>query len=296
MDRAKFIGGSDAGAVLGVSPWRSAYDVWLDKTGQREDDRPANPAREKVLTRGKRLEPVVIDMLTDETGLQIVHRNRRYLDPEHSFLACEIDAESATGTNVEIKTVHPFAAREWGEEDTDSIPVHYTAQVMHGLMITGRHLCIVAALVGADDLRVYRVERDDDAIAALRDAEVRFWREHVEPRIAPPPQTLDDLAKVYRVESGSVLSADDALASAVSELRDVKRRLGELSQQSQALERAIKTRMGEHAVVVDSAGRKIASWKSQSQARIDTTALAAAHPDIAQQFRATTTSRVFRIH
>ncbi|MFU1925134.1 YqaJ viral recombinase family protein, partial [Klebsiella pneumoniae] len=73
--------------------------------------------------------------------LKIIGRGNRYRDQQHDFMAAEIDAEAASGENIEIKTVSPFKAKEWGEVQTDAIPVHYTAQAMHGLMVTGRQVC-----------------------------------------------------------------------------------------------------------------------------------------------------------
>lgn len=78
MNRHGFIGGSDAAAILGVSPWKSAVDLYLEKT-EPQPERAETPA----LRRGKRLEPYICDMLTAEHGLQLVRRNERYADPEH---------------------------------------------------------------------------------------------------------------------------------------------------------------------------------------------------------------------
>ena len=131
-DRTKFIGGSDVAAILGVSPWRNVVDLWMDKiTPRREDGHNAAAKR-----RGSRLEPYILDMIREEHGLNIVAANERYIDAELPFLAAEIDAEYADGEareNIEIKTVHPFKSKEWGEHETDELPLHYVAQVQHGL-------------------------------------------------------------------------------------------------------------------------------------------------------------------
>ncbi len=146
MDRTKYLGGSDVAGILGISPWRTPLEVYLDKVQPRI--KPVDPSKQKVFTRGQRMEPYVIDLLSEETGLEIIHRGNRYIHRDYGFIAAEIDAEAATGENIEIKTVSPFKAKEWGEVQTDAIPVHYTAQAMHGLMVTGKQVCVFGVLMG----------------------------------------------------------------------------------------------------------------------------------------------------
>lgn len=146
MDRTKYLGGSDVAGILGISPWRTPLEVYLDKVQPRI--KPVDPSKQKVFTRGQRMEPYVIDLLSEETGLEIIHRGNRYIHRDYGFIAAEIDAEAATGENIEIKTVSPFKAKEWGEVQTDAIPVHYTAQAMHGLMVTGKQVCVFGVLIG----------------------------------------------------------------------------------------------------------------------------------------------------
>lgn len=297
-DRRKFIGGSDAAAVLGVSPWRTPYQLWLDKT------QPAMPEnrdaqRERILARGKRLEPVVLEMAGDELGLQVLHANRRFVDAEHPFLACEIDAEGALPgergqVNVEVKTVHPFAARHWGDEGTDAAPVYYTAQAMHGLMITGRAVCVFLVLVGADDLRMYRVERDDETITALRAREVAFWRDHVETLIPPPDANAVDTDLRFAHDAGTEVEADGDTMAALSELRALMGERDEIEKRIDGVRTAIKRAIGP-AAVLTVAGRRAASWRNQVQHRFDARAFQSTHPELYDKFLRAIESRVFRL-
>lgn len=203
-DRTGFIGGSDISAILGISPWKTAVDLWLDKTAPRAD------VESPVKRRGNRLEPYIADMITAEHGLQIVARNQRYIDLAVPYFAAEIDAETAD-ENIEIKTVHPFKAREWGEIQTDALPVHYVAQAQWGLGITGRKVCRVFALIG-DDLRPYVVERDEETIEALRARAAEFWERYVLPKLRPPldfanSATLETLRRLYPGTDGSTIEA-----------------------------------------------------------------------------------------
>lgn len=205
-DRTKYVGGSDIAAILGISPYKTAVDLWIDKTTPPVED--GRNARAK--SRGTRLEPYIVDMIRDDFGIQVTERNRRYVDEVVPYFACEIDAETAD-ENIEIKTVHPFKAKEWGTLDTDQLPLHYVAQVQWGLGITNRRVCRVFALIG-DDLRPYVVERDDETIDAMRSKAGEFWIRYVLPKMRPPldyadSKTLDTLRRLYPGTDGRTIDA-----------------------------------------------------------------------------------------
>lgn len=209
-DRQKFVGGSDIAAILGVSPYKTAVDLWLDKIQPRVEGSENAVAKR----RGSRLEPYIVDMIEEEHGIHIVARNQRYRDQVVPFFAAEIDAEAETGENIEIKTVHPFKAKEWGEQDSDSLPIHYVAQTMWGLGVTGRDEALVFALIG-DELRRYRVQRDQETIEAMRLRAERFWLDYVVPQVRPAfdftdDKTLDTLRRLYPGTDGLTIEAQAA--------------------------------------------------------------------------------------
>lgn len=297
-DRTKFLGGSDASVVLGINPWRTPLDLWRDKT-QPAMPENADPGRQRVLDRGKRMEPYVVDLLAAETGMAILARNERYIDPEHAFLAAEIDAEALLSernerVNVEIKTVSPFKARDWGELGGDEIPVYYTAQAQHGLMITGRALCVFGVLIGGDDFRIYRVQRDDEIIAALRRREVDFWRRYVETMTPPPATSAADVQALFARDAGTAVEATPPILTAVEELRSLRAEADEIERRIEGVKGAIQTHMRDAARLTLN-GRDLATWKSQSARRFDQRAFQAAHGDLFEQFLKTTESRVFRL-
>lgn len=267
IDRTKFIGGSDAAAILGVSPWKSAFRLYLEKVGEFKEE--ITPEKQRVFDRGHRWEPVVAEMVIDELrerghDVQKVSRNYRYSDVEFPFLQSEIDLElfiDGEGCSVEIKTVHPFSAKEWGEEGSDEIPLHYLAQAMHGLMIVPRRRrCIVAALIGVDDLRIHEIERDEETIAAIRAKEVEFWR-RVQERDPPDPTTAEDVKWLYGRDAGIVMDADEELARICAELHYQKTCARHCEKAIEKLSTRLKLAMG-HASTLIYQGQKIATWKS----------------------------------
>lgn len=290
IDRTKYLGGSDVAGILGISPWKTPLDVYLDKVQPR---RIEDPKKQKIFSRGKRMEPYVIDMLAEEEGLYIIARGNRYRDCQHDFLAAEIDAETECGLNVEIKTVSPFKSKEWGEEYTDAVPVHYTAQAMHGLMVTGKQTCIFGVLIGGDDFRVYRVERDDETIAAIREKELDFWGriQRLEP---PEAVAVSDILRMFERDSGYAIEADGKAVNALVKLRNLKAQAKSLEAEIEEAETSLKLYMQDKSILTVN-GAPVLTWKTQNTKRFDQKAFEAANASMYNQFVKTTQSRVFRL-
>lgn len=268
-DRSQFIGGSDVGKLLNVSPHGSDYRLYIEKIGAVVDE--PTPEKQRIFARGKRWEPVVADMLVDELtdrghDVLVIGRNLRFPDPQYPFLQAEIDLRlqlDGEVVNGEMKTVHPFAAKEWGEPGSDDIPLHYAAQCMHGLMVTGKRLCIVAALIGADDLRIHQIERDDETIAAMRTRELEFWR-RVQERDPPDPSTAADIRWLYGKDAGEVMDADDELLMLCRDLAAAKEIEKQAAKSIESLETRLKLAMG-NAAILQHEGRKVATWKTNKE-------------------------------
>lgn len=303
-DRSKFIGGSDVAAIMGVSPWKTPVQVWEDKTGritqaQRNEEQKS---KSRLFSRGHRWEEPAFLMLCDELrerGHEVKEfaANFRYQDSSLPFLACEIDREiwlDGELVNVEIKTVHAFAAKKWGEADTDEVPIEYAAQVMHGLGITGRRLCVVGCLIGADSMIPYFVERDDETITAMRSKCVEFWNVHVLCDTPPDPLNFQDLSILFPRDNGLEKQADAEIIEKLSELAALKRVLENTEIQAEELEFQIQAYM-EPAATLMAGEKRLCTWKTQETRRFDSKAFGADHPEQFEQYKKTTESRVFRL-
>lgn len=266
-DRSTYIGGSDVATILGVSPWKSAFKLYQEKIGAFSEE--VTPAKAKLFRRGHRWEPIVVEMLLDELAdsghdVELVAQNRRYQDPEYPFLAAEIDLEliiDGEPVNGEAKTVSPFAAKLWGKEGTDDVPIYYAAQVMHGLMLRPRRRAVIAALTGFDDRpRVHWIERDDETIAAIRAREVEFWQ-RVQDRNPPAPETIEDVRWLYAKDDCSVIDADDELLSLCQSLKDAKAANKVGDERASVLATQVMARIGKAATVLYR-GQCVATWKA----------------------------------
>jgi putative phage-type endonuclease len=319
-DRRKWIGGSDIAGIVGVQPpkWKTAVEIWARKI----DDEPAAEPPEAVrkrLARGTIVEPLVATLLAQMHGLDVLVRNRRYVDPDIPYFAAEVDAEipfeavrhlfpedklvEYLGTpmfrddeivNLEIKTVHPFASKEWGEEGTDDVPVHYAAQVLWGIGVTRRRLAICAALFGADELVLYPVIMDGPLLDRLIRGARSFWLDHVVPRIAPAPQTLADCALLWPTDAGTAVEADDELVAFLRTYRAMAQRYTSLGDAKEGLAVEIRESVRD-AAAITIAGEIVATCKSHQHTSIDADTLKSRFPDAYKACVRKTTVRPLRL-
>ena len=313
-DRSKFLGGSDIAAVMGLSPWATPVELWMEKTGRTPREEP-DAARAKMFERGHKLEPFIRDMVIDklrDEGLTVecVAINQRYQDAAHPFLACEIDFElvltgeieiggnvyrlDAEHINADAKSVSGFARKKWGTESSEDVPIEYAAQFMHGLGITGRRKCLVAALRSFDDVDIYWTLADDETIEAMRSKAVMFWNDCVLADVAPDPFTFDDIKLLFPSDNGQAIEATEEIALKVHDLQRVKAAIKDLEDTEKVLQFEIGDYISPNTTL-KYVGVEIATWKAQHASRIDAKRLKEEQPDVAAKYSVSSTTRVLRL-
>lgn len=311
-DRRQYLGGSNAAAVMGLGAYgNTPLTVYLSKIGQTPEE--ADPKRELFLQRRKRWEGPIVEMLREEFDGNIVAVNRRYRDAEHDFIAAEIDFEwqdhDGSIQNGEIKTVSPFVfgeAHGWGDAGSADIPVHYAAQNMHGLMVTGRRTCITAAMIGLDNMVFYRIDRDDETIAEMRQRLVSFWRDNVLAKVPPEPVSLEDCMRLTLRMRGKPVEIDDEIEDLLGKLKSIRASKKLFDDDEAGIKFEIlnfirkQWALDPGAAVNDNAvllrdGRQVASYNLQTAIRIDVESLRQQEPEIAARFSKPSKTRVLRI-
>ena len=299
LDRKTYLGGSDIAALLGGNPNKTPLDVFYEKVGDGFVAKVPDAAQQRRMRRGKKLEPYVLEMLQDEHAINVVARNCRYADNTYRFLAAEIDFEWTHAgedlvCNGEIKTVHPFAAGQWGDADSEDVPMQYAAQSMYGLMITGRPMCQYAVLFGADDLTLYHVERDEELIENIRKTAVDFWRNHVQTGTPPPPRTFEDLKRLWPKDSGKAFAADSDFKLLVEAYQIAKGGVEKAKSLADDARFAILSTMRDcTTALVD--GKKVCTYKSQKSHRFDTDRFKIDHGDLYKEYASESEFRVLRV-
>jgi predicted phage-related endonuclease len=159
---------------------------------------------------------------------------------------------------------------------------------MHQLAVTGKQAADVAVLIGGQDLRIYRVERDEVMIAQLIQLEKQFW-DCVQNNEAPPVDGSDSTAlalrALYPQDNQGVLdlTSDADMNTIFDELQKVRESLTEYNAKENILKQRIQERMKDHSFAQFRSGS--ISWKkSADSSSIDAKALAKDHPELANQY------------
>lgn len=290
LDRKNYLGASEAAAAIGMNPWRTPLDLWTEKTGQSE---PFH-GNEKTMW-GQILEEPILRHLAEQTGLKIHRNSTVYRSQEHPFMAATPDGKVVKEPiGVEIKTGGFFTRSEWGESGTDQVPDAYLVQVMHQAIVCKFQSVLLAVLLGGQDFRFYQIKFDQELSELVIKKEAEFWQ-HVVDKTPPPPQTLGDIASLYPSDSGKSIEATAEVFDLIDKLKAVKSRMAEQKATSDDLEIRLKSFIADNSFLVDIDGKPLATWKSQSSSRIDTSALKKSEPAIAEKFTKTAESRVLRI-
>jgi putative phage-type endonuclease len=175
--RQQGIGGSDASVACGMSPYKQAAILYLEKRGEREPDDLSD--NERVYW-GTVLEDVVANEYSRRTGRKVRRVNRILQSKAHPFMLASLDRDVVGEKRIlECKTTDKHT-QGWGDPGTDQVPSHYLMQTQHYLAVTGAEIADLAVLIGGNDFRIYTIQRDEDLIQAMIQLETEFWKNVVE--------------------------------------------------------------------------------------------------------------------
>lgn len=169
------LGSSDVGSVIGENPFKSPHDVWLEKRGLVEPEPPGNPA-----WFGARVEAIVAERYTLETGRQLVHGPGTVAHPEHAWAMATTDRETPDAERiVECKEVGHHMERFWSL-DADGAPHYVIAQAQWQMLVRRIPRCDVAVrFAGTSEFRIYEFTRDEALCASIFAVCRRFWFDNV---------------------------------------------------------------------------------------------------------------------
>lgn len=193
--RRRGIGGSDAAAILGISPFATARDLYYDKLKIVPfDDSESNWVAKKM---GHLLEDLVAEIFHVKTGYRIYQIKKMFYHPVHTFMLADIDyfVELPGGRTaiLEIKTTNYNAKDHWWSEDGQEIvPLNYEAQGRHYMTVMNIDEVFYCCLYGnnEDEVIIRHIDRDRDYEAELIALEQDFWENHILTGM-PPPYTED---------------------------------------------------------------------------------------------------------
>ncbi|WP_155027737.1 YqaJ viral recombinase family protein [Burkholderia pseudomallei] len=288
--RKSGIGGSDAAAAVGLSPYQSQLELWLVKTGRDENlPKPDPEDTTEAVFWGHVLEPIVAAAYTKQTGNRVRRVNAVLRHHTIPWMLANVDREVVGNRDVQLlecKTAGEFGARLW----RDGVPEYVTLQVQHQLMVTGKQAADVAVLLCGQKLDVHRIERDDALIARLVELEAAFWR-YVETDTPPPADGSESadraLRCLYPGAGGTVDFTDDRrLSSAFADLVAVRADI----ETRQAIEAQLKQQIQQAMAEADRAQFEtgaVSYKRSKDGSGVDLKRLLADHPELASRYAIT---------
>ena len=152
------ITGTDAGAILGLNPYHSAFQVYHDKISDTIEN-----IDNEAMRQGRDLEDYVAQRFSEETGFKVRRANAIYQSEEHPLLLADFDRLIVgQKAGLECKTVSPFSADKWAD---GKIPAHYLAQVDHYLAVSGFDCWYMAALIFGRELVIHKIVTDKQELS-----------------------------------------------------------------------------------------------------------------------------------
>ena len=289
--RKQGIGGSDGAAVFNLNPWFTKYDLYLDKKGIGE------PIQEtERMQAGKRMEPVIAQWYADREKKKIANVNRILIHPKYPFIRANVDRRIVGEKRVlECKNVdgYIFKKAEWGEEYTSNFPGYYFIQCHHYMLFPQfKEGADLAAVVGGNSLKVYRIERDKEISEMLIEGYVKFW-EALQKDIPPDPFTMADVDKRYKNAIGESIEATPGIKAINKKLDFYKRLYKNVDFKIDDCKMNLKNYMKDNTVLrID--GFPTHTWKNQNDSRFQISDFRNDHPEMAEKYTNTKTIRVFR--
>lgn len=286
------IGGSDAAGIMGLHPYKSAYQVYLDKIGEL----PEQPDNEQM-RQGRDFEEYVAKRFTEDTGKKVRNCNYILQHPKYPFMLANVD-RLIVGENagLECKTTSVLNLRRF---KGGVYPEEYYVQCVHYLAVTGADRWYLGVLILNKGYTTYTIEREEalEDMEKLIASEQAFWEHNVLAGVEPVP---DGSARTGEAIQGQYPEADDGADIDLSLYDAEIERYMTLNGEIKAREReqdAIKQRIQlymKDAAKGHASGYRV-SWSNTHSARLDSKALKAGNPDVYAQYLKDTTTRTFRV-
>jgi len=314
--RRRGIGGSDVAAVLNQSPYRTARDLYYDKTGRHSTDTDGD--RSITFEIGHLLEDVVAQIFAKKTGLTVFEDHTMYQHPLFPFMIADVDRFALLPDGkkavVECKTSHYNNMKtSWVN---GAVPRHYELQVRHYLSVMNMDTAFIACLFSnnENDFIWARIDRDleeeESTILQLREFWDRYVRAGVEPPLVGRPDRVLETLRRYCAppdQSRAEVALPRDLCPALSEICELKEEKRSHEAQARAIDQKIKAlyapilaQMGSacSAACVDGGARYTVTYRPQYRegiSRDNLSALKAQYPEVYDDFVERTETRVFKI-
>lgn len=306
--RTKGIGGSDVGAICGVSPFSSARQIYFNKTGQFEDALKPGAAAVERMHFGHLLEPIVADEfakreLTADKGREgwtLTELGATVCLKGNSWMRANVDRLILDNTGkvvgiLECKTTSEYNNNEWEAGD---ILLSYLYQLNWYMYILNIQWGAFACLVGGNKFYSYEVYRNDELLRdVILPAVENFWFNNVLALKEPELQAVDTVFandKYSEVEKNSeVMLEDEESDNLAAVVMECKAKIKELEKTLEEAQNRLKDRIKDNEIAY--CRNHTIKWSPRSQTRVDTTLLKTTFPEVYEQVKKVTKFRVMYV-
>lgn len=288
--RKKGITGTDAGAICGLNPYSSAFQIYQDKITDEIEEFDNESMRQ-----GRDLEEYVARRFSEETGLKVRRANAIFQNEENPFMLADFDRLIVgQKAGLECKTVSPYSSDKWND---GNIPLHYQMQVQHYLAVSGFDCWYIAAVIFGREFLIRKIERDEELINYLIDIERGFWYNNVLAGIMPEPDGSDNcsemIAKMYFKGQENKTIKLSGYKEILDRRADLDKLIKKMEKEKKEIDQKIKMEMQDATVALE-AGYRI-SWSNFEQNKLDTKKLKEEKPDIYKEYCKSSTNRRFTV-
>src|SRR5690606_34747146 len=224
-ERKKGIGGSDASVILGFNPWKSPFELYIEKTSDVIEE-----IDNEAIYWGNTLEDIVAEEFTRRTGKKVRRRNQIFKHKEYDWMIANIDRD-VVGERalLECKTTSAFNLDAW---EGDEIPPAYMCQLQHYMAVLDYEKAYIAVLIGGQKFVWKEIKRDDEIIELMIEHEKNFWENHVlkgvPPEIDGSNSASELLAKMYPEDNGeTVMLESDKAETLIEAIESIKAEIKE---------------------------------------------------------------------
>lgn len=312
--RRRGIGGSDAAAVLGISPFRTGVDLYYDKLGL-----PVAESEENwmAMEMGNLLEDLVARIFAKKTGLKVTPMKMMFQHPDHPWMLADLDRlvmfPDGSTAILEIKTTNYNARDKWEYDGRPIVPPYYEAQGRHYMAVMDLDRVYYCCLYGnyEDEVIIRHIDRDMAYESELIALEEDFWLNHIQKKV-PPPYIEDDGALILEslrrclgpshedMAPVAFTPAQSARVLRYQELKEEKGRLNagvkKLDDEMERLKAHIVADMGGSYYAVCDGGSCTVSFRPSRREGITRDGLLRlkeVHPDIYAEYASVSESRRF---
>lgn len=256
------IGASEIAAVAGLSPHDGPWEIYARKRGLIE-----RPDETEEMRWGKALEGVIAGVFSVRMGLPIKWSDERIWSKKYSWQYASPDAFILEPERqiLEIKTAGQYRAGEWDRDlaNEDGVPEYYVVQVAWQMSVCDLPSAYIAVLIGGNDFRVYRIERDPVLEEILVEEGQTFCEKYLIPGIEPPisgsRQARAYIREHFPREREKLRPATVAETEMLEEYATLRSQLALLMERKSTLENRLTRAIGDHEGL-EWAGGKL-TWK-----------------------------------